>query len=440
MKKKIPEEVLNEIEQAIIETAKTKEIFDNLQISIQDTTETELTETKTLKEYLKERLIEKYGRYTSTEFGTVIEIIIKKETINVKLVNDAIYICGRYRKNIRGISNTPMVFGETMPSRRRQKQMKKDAKIMESCKAMQKEQKNAVGEEKSVKETRGESGLLLNSKEQLGRSHLADRMLAVSDWVEPLKEYFEGNKAVFISGGREDYDVRMLGNGRPFICRIENPCRNLPRKVGLLCNVISESGASVEEYTVEYKPIDIEYNMSKDVEILDTLLVDGAVAMKDLKKIEEEHSKVYSVKVLCNVPKKILINRLISTYWKEEADNAHSGMNSVFSLMEPDLKLNQRTPIRVLHRRANLVRNKIIHSCRIVIENTQEDQNTMLQIEIKSSSGTYIKEFVNGDMGRTSPSLSEVVGEYCAVLELDVLSTEDTFPDKKYVLAPVNLV
>ena len=41
-------------------------------------------------------------------------------------------------------------------------------------------------------------------------------------------------------------------------------------------------------------------------------------------------------------------------------------------------------------------------------------------IEIKSSAGTYIKEFVNEDLGRTYPCLGDIIGNECDILQLDV--------------------
>ena len=43
-----------------------------------------------------------------------------------------------------------------------------------------------------------------------------------------------------------------------------------------------------------------------------------------------------------------------------------------------------------------------------------------VELSIRSQSGTYIKEFVTGDGGRTVPSVSGVLGRRCEVLNLDV--------------------
>ena len=43
-----------------------------------------------------------------------------------------------------------------------------------------------------------------------------------------------------------------------------------------------------------------------------------------------------------------------------------------------------------------------------------------MTVEIKSSAGTYIKEFVNGDLGRTYPSMCDIIGNDCDIIQLDV--------------------
>jgi tRNA pseudouridine synthase 10 len=45
----------------------------------------------------------------------------------------------------------------------------------------------------------------------------------------------------------------------------------------------------------------------------------------------------------------------------------------------------------------------------------------MFKLDIKTQAGTYIKEFVHGDFGRTQPSLGHLLGGVCVdILALDV--------------------
>ena len=78
--------------------------------------------------------------------------------------------------------------------------------------------------------------------------------------------------------------------------------------------------------------------------------------------------------------------------------------------------IGQLTPSRVAHRRADLVREKQIYNCSI-----ESIDGSMATLTLETESGTYIKELVSGDEGRTKPSISEIIGAPCKVIELDVL-------------------
>ena len=45
-------------------------------------------------------------------------------------------------------------------------------------------------------------------------------------------------------------------------------------------------------------------------------------------------------------------------------------------------------------------------------------------IIIEAEAGTYIKELVSGDGGRTKPSLSDLAGQRIQIRELDVIEIE----------------
>ena len=78
--------------------------------------------------------------------------------------------------------------------------------------------------------------------------------------------------------------------------------------------------------------------------------------------------------------------------------------------------LEQRTPKRVAHRRSDLVRKRQI----ISVENVLIEDNEV-QFDVRCQSGTYVKEMVHSDEGRTTPSVAEVIGAECSVLWLDVV-------------------
>ena len=54
---------------------------------------------------------------------------------------------------------------------------------------------------------------------------------------------------------------------------------------------------------------------------------------------------------------------------------------------------------------------------------------TLFKLDIKTQAGTYIKEFVHGDFGRTQPSLGQLLGGVQVdILALDVqVVCQDTY-------------
>ena len=192
-----------------------------------------------------------------------------------------------------------------------------------------------------------------------------------------LYKYFNNNPNDFIfsSGGREDRDVRMLGNGRPFIYEIYN---------------------SKKKFDLNYEKINEEFNkISKFVKIIN-LGECNKKHFSKLKSSENEKMKNYEALIYSNKE----INK-----------------NDIVKLEKiKDLKINQITPLRVLHKRVLKEREKIIH--KINIKNFINPH--FLIIEILSSSGTYIKEFIHGDLGRTKPSFGNLINSNCDILQLDV--------------------
>jgi tRNA pseudouridine synthase 10 len=81
--------------------------------------------------------------------------------------------------------------------------------------------------------------------------------------------------------------------------------------------------------------------------------------------------------------------------------------------------VEQRTPNRVDHRRADLVRERTV----LDIDGSLTDEYTAT-VEVHGEGGLYIKELVSGDDGRTEPSLAGLLGIEATVAALDVLDVE----------------
>jgi tRNA pseudouridine synthase 10 len=84
----------------------------------------------------------------------------------------------------------------------------------------------------------------------------------------------------------------------------------------------------------------------------------------------------------------------------------------------------QQTPTRVAHRRANLVRHRKIKHIEPV--GLQDNRGTLI---IKAEAGTYIKELISGDNGRTKPSVAELLGTSAVCTKLAVVDIDDGFLD-----------
>jgi len=91
-----------------------------------------------------------------------------------------------------------------------------------------------------------------------------------------------------------------------------------------------------------------------------------------------------------------------------------------------DLTLQQKTPIRVLHRRPLATRERTIYNVSAQLINAEDRRHFLLFL--KTQAGTYIKEFVHGDFGRTVPSLGNLLKTECDILQLDVLAVELDWP------------
>lgn len=200
---------------------------------------------------------------------------------------------------------------------------------------------------------------------------------SVEELIEkPFLEATGGVEASFHASGREDIDARMLGNGRPFVIEISKP----------------------EKRFLDLKKLERAVNASAagKVEISKLQLADKNVVRK-LKKAESAWKEY---RVIMEFKKKI------------------SAKDS--SLLEEKLRktvVKQRTPIRVLHRRADLTREKYIYKVKIKKLSPKKAEMSVL-----CQGGLYVKELVTGDEGRTTPNISEILGNEAKPINLDVLN------------------
>ena len=187
-----------------------------------------------------------------------------------------------------------------------------------------------------------------------------------------ILEEFGGVDTVLHGSGREDIDARMLGSGRPFVMEIKEPrLRELDLK-WLENKVNDENKDKVEVLNLQYVKRE-------------------AVAKIKSAKVDKTYRAVVSLK------KDVL------------EEDLRSALDKLIGAV-----IEQRTPLRVVHRRADLVRKRKVYDARLI-------SFEVPIVEFKCDGGLYIKELISGDGGRTIPSLSELLGTEAEVKELDVV-------------------
>merc|ERR1719401_1707037 len=88
-----------------------------------------------------------------------------------------------------------------------------------------------------------------------------------------------------------------------------------------------------------------------------------------------------------------------------------------------DMEVQQKTPVRVLHRRAAAVRPRTVYWLEAELLSEH-----YFRLRLSTQGGFYIKEFVHGDLGRTQPSMRSLLGGQVEILQLDVEGLEDEDP------------
>ncbi len=191
----------------------------------------------------------------------------------------------------------------------------------------------------------------------------------------PTLEKTEGEGISFHAAGREDVDARMLGPGRPFIVEVKKPRRRFIDLKALVHAINREAQGKVEVLNLHFA---------------------GKDDVRRLKKAEASE-KVYVATVG--------FARAVSNVELESVEKALT-----------NTLVRQQTPLRVLHRRADLVREKYIYEAKI-----KRLTPNRAEMRIRCQGGLYIKELITGDEGRTEPSVAKIVNSEAKALELDVL-------------------
>ncbi len=240
-----------------------------------------------------------------------------------------------------------------------------------------------------------------NSVSVYGRYRKLERDIPQTEWVKfdtsveelvapPFLSAFRGTEAVFHGAGREDVDALMLGSGRPFVLEIKQPRRRKVDLESLEREVNDGTNGAVEVDGLQF----VTYGMIERVK-------------------DHDASKTYRATV----------------DFEETVDP--SSFEAALETME-GTNIEQRTPNRVDHRRADLVRERRV----LEIDGSLTDEYAAT-VEIHGEGGLYIKELISGDEGRTEPSLADSLGVDATVAALDVIEVRG--PDEPFLTSEFKL-
>jgi tRNA pseudouridine synthase 10 len=193
----------------------------------------------------------------------------------------------------------------------------------------------------------------------------------------PVIEIFNAENAVLHGAGREDIDARMVGTGRPFILEVVAP----------------------KKRSVDLAVLEAEINRTAEGRVSVAIKRWADRAEVETLKSNKAHKK-YRI--------------LVEVDGELPADEFANALKSL-----KGVTIQQRTPERVAHRRADKIRERKVLDIGFVGE-----QDGRFVVEVLGEAGLYIKELVSGDSGRTIPSLAEILKRKAHVTSLDVTQVE----------------
>ena len=301
---------------------------------------------------------------------------------------------------------------------------------------------------------------------------------SVQDLIgNPLIEFFEGREHAFHGMGREDIDVRCLGRGRPFVLEIKEPKRWNVDYDAAMKEINDRANGSIEitdmrrsnrseVVRVKDTPAEKSYTIRFIIEPLTQPELDVLTAPLDLTKedvqqrgrgrrkhrrrgdrkdnpkkpLERVEVSILDESELKKLKKAELVKLCTERGCSEKGVKADLIANLLATNPEPvetlplpdeatilgiiekleGVNLAQRTPERVAHRRADLVRRRKVIETRDASVESDDTGPIAVEFTLRCESGTYVKETVHGDDGRTQPSIASLIKAKCTVEWLDV--------------------
>ncbi|MBW6451742.1 MAG: tRNA pseudouridine(54/55) synthase Pus10 [DPANN group archaeon] len=191
----------------------------------------------------------------------------------------------------------------------------------------------------------------------------------------PVLEISDAMESKFHGAGREDIDALNLA-GRPFIVEMKEPQKRSfdLKALTKTINKATKDKVEVSDLRFSNKAEVVDIKANKSAKTYRAMVeLDSDIKKEDVKKISELSGKT----------------------------------------------INQRTPERVSHRRADLIRKRNVISI-----NAKFIDKTHIEVDVKGDAGLYIKELISGDNDRTKPSVTGLLGVGAKVIELDVIQID----------------
>ncbi len=202
-----------------------------------------------------------------------------------------------------------------------------------------------------------------------------DSVQELIGWV--AGKAFGTRKHRFHGAGREDVDVRMLGSGRPFVLEIVDP----------------------KVFDVDLAALEAEINRRNE----------GRLVVRGLHWTEKSR-----IAILKETPHAKEYEALVEV-------QGEIAPGRIERLPRERIQVTQRTPDRVAHRRAEKDRVRWVEFRSF----EPAGEPGRWRVRLSTQHGTYVKEVLSGEQGKTEPSLASLLGVECRCLELDVLAILD---------------
>ena len=348
-----------------------------------------------------------------------------KNDIDVKIdiKRPPIYIYGKYNKYARNVSQTPFAFAKSSILTLIVQAMRKygvdncDNNNPNNTIKIEDDDNNndrnhnhnkPVKEEQDVEmksskdETKGNDNNDDNDNDDDNdnkheKSEIVNPKSNEHGWIDIKQNVITNNlfccDQIFLhSAGREDMNVRMLGDGRPLLLQLMNPRKTITLKS-------DDIGAKLRQFEKF-----VNENADGMIKIKELEIADKE-KQEMMKNIENDKRKTY--RAICWISKSFKNQKELDDYWKS------------CDIKFP-LQLTQSTPLRVLHRRSLTDRTRSLFDIKLKWLSAQ-----WVTVDITSQAGTYIKEFCHGDRGRTYPNLASLLKcNNANIIQLDVIAVQ----------------